>query len=277
VVWPFTQFYPGADSFRDRFYALVEGFALFNPHSTIRLDWFGTKTTWRATDRNWQKWKPNKPTSPHWYELRHFERLIGAYITHDRERGTSDRLVSDLVREFDGLQGSGKVTKVLADSGLKRVKLSELVIGDRLDGDRIGRLLTAMQNHTRPVNPRLLGTVGEGHFRERLLDIGIKEESFHYAKKVSKEGLPWVLEVGFGWLASHDDQDSRKIYTGINWSAAIKNPFRSFGTTGEGLETALADARATSTEPIVYVLHLAQPGVEYTDRGKSALVIGGDA
>ena len=67
------------------------------------------------------------------------------------------------------------------------------------------------------------------------------------------------------------------ICTGANWSAAIKNPFRAFGSTGEGLETTLAKLRATRDEPIVFVLHLACPRVEYTDRGKSALVIGGVA
>jgi hypothetical protein len=33
--------------------------------------------------------------------------------------------------------------------------------------------------------------------------------------------------------------------------------------------------RATEDEPIVYVIHLAQPRMQYTDRGKSSLVIGG--
>jgi hypothetical protein len=33
----------------------------------------------------------------------------------------------------------------------------------------------------------------------------------------------------------------------------------------------------TANEPVVVVVHLAHPRVEYTDRGKSALVIGGGA
>src|SRR5262245_38621169 len=88
--------------------------------------------------------------------------------------------------------------------------------------------------------------------------------------------VPWVLESAFGWRGK-DAQDERRIYTGANWSAAIKNPFRAFGSTGEGMETTLANLRATRNEPIVFVLHLACPRVEYTDRGKSALVIGGGA
>jgi hypothetical protein len=203
-------------------------------------------------------------------------------------------MVSDLIGEvFDGLSRSGKRAKVLADTQLKRVKLSELVIGDRLDSKRIGRLLAAMQRHTRPVAPQRLGIIGEEHLRKRLLAMGVIPESFRYAKKVGPKkstnpqitpnekasfasfaNLPFVLESAFGWLGD-EAPDERKIISGANWSAAIGNPFRSFGSTGEGLETALSDMRATRNEPVVFVLHLAHPRVEYTDRGKSALIIGG--
>src|SRR5262245_59958396 len=297
VAWPFGGLLPLAEPsstfetpFADTFRLLVEGFAVFNPHARITLDWFGKTTTWEATLPSWQKWQPHQPTSPHWYKQRHLERLLGAYITHEREAG-ADRLVSEFIAEFDGLTGSGKLTKVLTDAGLKRARLSEFVKEGRLDGARIAGLLVAMQEHTRPVNPTRLGLIGEDHLRQRLLAMGVRPESFRYDKKLggpkSKKsqpatddkacfpGVPYVLESAFGWLGE-DAKDARRIYTGANWSAAIKNPFRSFGSTGEGLETTLSDLRATRSEPVVFVLHLACPRVEYTDRGKSALVIGGD-
>jgi hypothetical protein len=267
--------------------ALIEGFAVFNPHATITLDWFGTETVWKATDPNWTKWKPCQPTSPHWYEPRHLERLIGAYITHERDIG-ADRLVSEFLAEFDGLSGSAKRTKVLTDAGLKRARLSEFVVDGRLDSDRIAQLLATMKQHTRPVNPQRLGLIGEDHLKQRLLAMGVKPESFTYSKQLPKSKktragedekasfLPWVIEAAFGWLGQ-EAKDERKIVTGANWSAAIKNPFRSFGTTGEGLETALSQQWATRREPIVYVLHMTHPRVEYTDRGKSAMVMGGGA
>ena len=71
--------------------------------------------------------------------------------------------------------------------------------------------------------------------------------------------------------------DSRRIYAGINWSAAIGNPFRTFGTTGEGLEATLSEMKAGRREPITFVIHLAQPRIEFRDRGKSSLVLGGAA
>jgi hypothetical protein len=290
----FARFSSLGDHFlRDRLRVLVEGFALFNPHATVTFDYFGTRTVWKATNPAWHKWKPHQPTSAHWYEPRHLERLIGAYITHERDSGT-DRLVSEFLAEFDGLAGSAKRAKVLTDSGLKRARLSDLVTGDRLDGDKVARLLTAMQRYTKPVNPVRLGVIGEDHLRQRLLGMGVKPESFRYSKKTgggkSKNpapeadaetkvsDVPWVLESAFGWLGE-EAKDERQIYTGANWSAAIKNPFRAFGATGEGLETHLANLRATRSEPVVFVLHLAQPRVQYADRGKSSLVIekGGEA
>jgi DNA topoisomerase VI subunit B len=287
--WPFNGI--PVDYNKDDFLRIVEGFAIFNPHATIRLDWFGEQTTWNATNQGWQKWNPCRPTSPHWYKQRDLERLIGAYVTHDREAGT-DRLVSEFVGEFDGLTGSQKRAKVLREVDLHRIRLSELVIGDQFDSERIAQLLAAMQRHTRPVNSKLLGIIGEEHMRSRLLALGVQPESFQYARKLTpncknshsdgdqkKQALspvPWVLESAFGWLGDEAD-DSRRIYAGANWSAAINNPFRSFGGTGEGLEAVLSDMKVGAHEPVVFVLHLADPHIEYTDRGKSALVIGGAA
>jgi hypothetical protein len=294
VVWPFGR---GLTPLRSRsliapaFRSLVEGFAVFNCHATITLDWFGAKTTWEATDPAWKKWKPCQPTSAHCYEPRHLERLIGAYITHERRAGT-DRLVSEFLAEFDGLAGSAKRTKVLTEAGLKRVRLSEFVVDGRLDSERIARLLAAMRAHTKPVKPIRLGVIGEEHLKQRLLAMGVEPERFQYAKVLSGakskktqlaadeesklSELPWVVETASGWLGQQA-RDERKLFTGANWSAAIKDPFRSFGATGEGLQTHLAKLWATRNEPVVVVVHLACPRVEYTDRGKSALVIGGDA
>jgi hypothetical protein len=157
---------------------------------------------------------------------------------------------------------------------MRRVKLSELVVGDRLDSDRIAKLLAAMQKNTRPVNPKRLGIIGEEHLRTRFLAMGVVPESFRYSRKLSKDGVPWVLESAFGWRGEKS-ADHRQIVAGANWSAAIDNPFRTFGATGEGLEAALSDMKAGAHEPVVFVLHLAHPRVEYTDRGKSAIVIGG--
>lgn len=275
--WPFDGLHPlhkspYAPAFAVVFRTLVHGFAVLNPHGTITLDWFGQQTVWKATNINWSKWMPNRPMSAHWYTPADLQRLLGAYIAHDQTHG-SDRLLSAVIADFDGLRGSAARSKVLDGMDLHRVRLSDLVVDGRFDSRRIEQLLRSMQAQTRQVKPKTLGIIGEDHLRKHLLQLGIEPKSFQYKKRTSKDGVPWVLEAAFGWKGTHST-DERTIFCGANWSSAIKIPFRTFGTTGEGFETTLSDMRATADEPIVFVLHLAHPHVHFADRGKSALIIG---
>jgi hypothetical protein len=273
-VWPFDT---AADknNWLPQTEAIARGYALFNPHLTLTFDWFGDRTTWKATEPSWAKWRPNQPTSAHWYQVQHLERLIGAHVTHNRAKGV-DRTVADFLTEFDGLAGSRKRTAVMDRVDLRRAKLSDLAGEHELKTDLIGRLLAAMKAETKPVHNRRLGQIGRDHFTQRLLEFGCIPESIDYrVKKRTDDGVPFVLESVFGGLKT--DSARRQIYAGANWSPGIKNPFRSFGSTGEGLESLLANQRAGRSEPIVFGLHLAHPRVEYSDRGKSAIVVGGGA
>jgi hypothetical protein len=291
LSWPFDPNRGEGDSEEivEPILRLLEGYAIFNPHASFRLKLFGREMEWNASDTEWQKWKPHRPTSAHWYELRHLKRLIGAYVTHDRDCG-SDRLISDFIGEFNGFTGSKKRATVLGETGSHRMRLSELVAGGTFNSELIAHLLASMQKHSRPIKSESLGVIGEEHLRARLLAMGVQPKSFQYARRLGDpksknspgrsaekasfiSGIPFVVESAFGWLGPNAAAD-RRIYSGANWSAAISNPFRSFGTNREGLEAALADLRAGQAEPIVFVLHLAQPRIEYTDRGKSALLIG---
>lgn len=264
-----------AESIESRCWSIVHGFAMFNPHATIRIDWFGWQAEWVATDVTWKKWKPDDPTSPHWYEPRHLERLIAAYITHDRDAG-GDRLVSEFLAEFDGLSGSIKRGRVLEAAVAKRMRLSDLVDGSQLDQRRISMLLEAMQRHTRPVKSKRLGVIGADHFSARFEELGVVPESFQYARHLEKRGLPYVVETAFGYKGDNAPE-RRNIFAGANWSMAIDHPFRKFGNTGEGLDTILADQRATTSQPIVFAIHLSHPRPEWTDRGKSSLIVHGNA
>lgn len=46
---------------------------------------------------------------------------------------------------------------------------------------------------------------------------------------------------------------------------------------GRSLDEVLEDKRVSRGDPIALVLHMACPRIEYTDRGKSAVVIEGEA
>ena len=69
----------------------------------------------------------------------------------------------------------------------------------------------------------------------------------------------------------------RKIVTGANFSAAIGNPFRRFGSTGEGLDATLQKVRANATQPVICALHLASARLQFADRGKSSIILTDDA
>jgi len=84
---------------KSRFLQIAESYAWLNPHTAIVVDWFGERTSIKATDPAWQKWKPSEPTSAHWYTTVHLERLIGAYLKHDTDNGR-ERTVREVVAEF---------------------------------------------------------------------------------------------------------------------------------------------------------------------------------
>lgn len=236
------------------------------------MDWFGETTEVMATEPKWVKWLPSNPTSAHWYDRERFVRLIAAYVAHDADRGC-DRTVRAFVSEFDGLTGTAKQTKVLDETGLKRAPLSQLAADGEIDGKAAGKLLAAMQRHSKPVRPQRLGVIGKERLRRKFEAEGCQPESFKHNLRFGKtDGIPWVQEVAFGYCPK---VRSRRFVTGVNWSPGIVNPFRQLGKFGQSLDSVLEQARLGRDEPIILLLHAACPRVEYTDRGKSAVVVGG--
>jgi hypothetical protein len=147
--------------------------------------------------------------------------------------------------------------------------------GDQVNTKLILKLLAVMREHSRPVKPRDLGAIGKDHLLARFEAAGVAPESFDYRKtEVEHDGLPYLIEFAFGYCPK--GKDARRIITGVNWSVSVgSNPFRNLGTAGESLDSILAQQRAGANEPIVTVLHLACPRVDYLDRGKSAINIPG--
>ena len=61
--------------------------------------------------------------------------------------------------------------------------------------------------------------------------------------------------------------------TGANWSAAIANPFRRFGSTGEGPGQHVAEGARQRQSPVICALHLASAHLQFADRGKSSIIL----
>jgi DNA topoisomerase VI subunit B len=274
VHWPEQASLPLTDA-RERFLQIAADFTFLNPHLTLTADWFGERSEVAATTPAWKKWLPAHPTDPHWYTPERFERLVCGYLAHDAINGR-ERTVRELVGEFHGLTGSAKQKAVLAETGLARLSLSAaLRDGDELDAAKTAKLLAAMQRSVKPVQPRALGAIGKDHLTRRFEGLGCAMASFQYRKVEGvTDGLPAVVETAFAWRG--DGGGSRRLIAGVNWSPGIVNPFRQLGRYGQSLDSVLQGQRAGHVEPVVLVLHLATPRAEYTDRGKSAVVIAGD-
>ena len=257
-----------------RFLQIADDFAWLNPSLSLEVSWFGQRSAVAATRAEWPKWKPSDPTSPHWYDLERFQRLIAAYVAHDADNGRI-RTVREFVWEFRGLSGSAKGKAVLGAAGLSREPLSRLVVDGRIDPIISGKLLEAMQENSKPVKPALLGTIGREHFEARFAAAGCEMESFDYRKiaDYDDDGIPFVIETAFGWLGDKAEDEGRRLVTGVNWSPGIRNPFRTLGAFGMSLDTILSRQRVDADEPVIFVLHAAYPRVEYLDRGKSSVVV----
>jgi hypothetical protein len=185
--------------------------------------------------------------------------------------------VREFIAEFRGLSGTAVQRKVLEEVGCSHQSLANFFGVERVNRSGIAKLLAAMRKHSKPVAPKHLGIIGAEHFRERFLAAGGNAETFKYEqRKGDQDGIPYVVEVAFGLHQSGLTQGagvSRRFITGANWSVGINNPFRAFGSTGEGLESTLAKVRANAREPVICAAHLASAYIQYADRGKSSIIL----
>jgi DNA topoisomerase VI subunit B len=263
---------------KDRFKQLIEGYVWFNPHLTLRGVWFGDEfINVKATNLTWEKWRPRNPTSPYWYDESRLQRYLAAHVARDRDLGQR-RTVRAFLSEFRGLSGTAVQRKILEEVGCSHQSLAQFFDVDQINRKGIARLLATMRKYSKPVAPKHLGIIGVEHLKERFLAAGGNVDTFKYeCRKGANSDIPYVVEFAFGLHQSGLSKDgvnvSRKFVTGANWSVGITNPFRSFGSTGEGLESALAKVRTDARQPVICALHLASAHIQYADRGKSSIIL----
>ena len=260
----------------ERFTQLIRAYVWFNPHLTVRGTWFGREfINVAATNPHWEKWRPRDPTSPHWYDQQRLQRYLAAHVARDRDRGQG-RTVREFIAEFRGLSGTARQRQILNEVGCSHQSLTNFFGVDQVNSTGIAKLLEAMQRHSKPVAPKHLGVIGAEHFKARFVAAGGAIDTFKYqCRKGIADGIPYVIEFCFGLHAAglQGGGMRRDFVTGANWSAAITNPFRRFGNTGEGLESTLAKVRASASQPVICALHLASARIQFADRGKSSIIL----
>ena len=251
-----------------RLLQLASAYGFINPHLRLTISGSGGHET-EASDRLWQKWKPSDPTSSRWYRPENLERLLGAYLSHDAERGR-ERTVREFIAEFRGLSGTAKQKAVLEATGLARAPLSRLLNSkNAFDRDAVEALLQAMAANSKPGRPEALGIIGVDHLRTKFETAGCAMDTFRCKTvKGTTDGVPWVIEAAFAWRPENPPgQDgrytTRQLITGVNWSPGIVNPFRSLGY-GRSLESLLAEKFAAGAgggagPPCLSAGHLHRP------------------
>jgi hypothetical protein len=282
VKWLAFPAYEGGgtllDWARGDFMRLAEAYVWFNPHLTLRGTWHGKEfVNVAATNPTWKKWGPRDPTSVHWYDETRLQRYLAAHVARDRDL-RRHRTVRAFIAEFRGLSGTAVQRKVLEEVGCSHESLARFFGAEQVNRAGIAKLLASMRKHTKPVAAKHLGVIGEDHLQQRFLAAGGNADTFKYEQRkgATSEGIPYIVEFAFGLHQSGLTQGasvSRRFITGANWSVGIRNPFRTFGSTGEGLESTLAKVRANASSPVICALHLASAHIQYADRGKSSIIL----
>lgn len=241
---------------------LIVRYAAMNPHAGFRLQPIeSAPLVFQPIAPTWKKWKTDTPTSSHWYRLDDLVNLIAGYLQADQQTATR-RTLRDFIGEFHGLSGSQAKKDVLEAIDGQGVHLDQLVKDGEIDRGRVGDLLDAMQERSKPVKPKALGIIGKTSFQS-LVEQRLGAGAFQYRKKEGVvEGLPYVIEVCFGVLSVPDW--ASLIWTGLNWSPVLKIPFPE-------LPSLLNRCRVESRDPVVVFVHLACPRLNYTERGKGAI------
>jgi DNA topoisomerase VI subunit B len=237
---------------------LLAGFMAFNPHATFLLN--GQR--YERTDPSWKKWRPDNPTSPHWYTAETLRDLIAAYITKESSGGSA-KTVREFVSEFRGLSATAKQKTVSGPWSGKY--LSEFVTDGDIDREFVRDLLKRMQGESSPPPPLALGPVGKAHLSRWMTAHGVSEKSIQYIRKVGVDDLPFILEVAFG--VNKDSRSTRRIVTGLNWSPVIG------GDPDPTIRNAVAEARLDPHDPVTLLVHISRPRFAFADRGKTRLAL----
>jgi DNA topoisomerase VI subunit B len=271
IRWPETPRSQLADV-KWQFLQIAENLVFFNPHLALRVKWDAIAAIDVAPAcPDWCKWLPSDPTSPHWYDDGRFERHVAAHVANDQDTGNTT-LVREFVGTLRGLSGSGKQKQLLEEIGASRQSLAEF-FSDGKNRQGVTKLLAAMKALSSPVKPTDLGVLGRDHLADCFEWLGASMETFTYTKDSGTTigGLPWVVEVAFAW---NEELDGRRLITGLNFSAAINNPFRHLGLGAWSLDELLSDRWADWSEPVIVFVHLTCPVLAYSDRGKGTVLLG---
>ena len=179
----------------------------------------------------------------------------------------------EFVNSFTGLTGTAKAKAVTAlVPGIAR--LSDFQAAP----EQVAVLLAAMRQHSKAPQPASLGQVDRAHYEQVLHQaFGVEEFWFDRKRILDSAGIPWVIEVAVARTQRPSD-----VCFAVNYSATFGDPLASTPLPGKDISTvgvrgflSQADACPTYSNQHLRaaVVHLVCPVPQFTDKGKTALVI----
>ncbi|MFH8380128.1 ATP-binding protein [Kitasatospora sp. NPDC018058] len=255
----------------------LQKFALVNPHARF-VDHGQTGCGDGAgiyeptAPQGWRKPLPTDPTSAHHYDEAAMTKLVFAHIREHRAGGP-DPTVRAFTNTFAGLTGSAKAKKV-ADQVPGITHLS----GFEEHPDQVPVLLAAMKHHSKPPTPSYLGQVRRDHYTHVLEHaFGVEEDWFARKQLTDAAGIPWSIEVAIART-----KRPGAVCFAVNYSATFGDPLANTHLAGDsfasaGVRSFLAQTDAAPTfgnqSCRAAIVHLVCPVPQFTDKGKTALVV----
>ena len=255
----------------------LQKFALVNPHARFvdhaQADGCETAGIYEPTaPQGWRKPLPTDPTSAHHYDEPAMTKLVFAHVREHRAGG-ADLTVRAFTNTFTGLTGSAKAKKV-ADQVSQITHLS----GFEENPQQLPVLLAAMKEHSKPPTPSYLGQVPYDHYTH-VLDraFGVEESWFSRKQLTDAAGIPWSIEVTTARTRRTGD-----VCFAVNYSATFGDPLAHTHLIGDqvtsaGVRSFLAQADAAPGPGNQWrraaIVHLVCPVPQFTDKGKTALVV----
>ena len=271
----------------ERYYDLVEGFYLWNPHAEFYFR-FNNKDEarkgeyFRASSSKVNKFAHKGFGSPHWYKEEDFIELVHANIRANKERGKKETLIN-FAKRFKGCTGNrSELTEALTKG------FPEKFIDDLTTDEKAKILFDNLKKVSKPLEIRVLGEIGKDHLRKVIDRYEIQDESlFKYAKiKSMDNGIPYVLEVAFGVVKK---LEGRRVQFGINQTITYKLPFEQEQFEADlkkddyqsvystyGIDGLLKSLHITEADPVFIAMHLTSPNIRYEDYGKSEVGLNSD-
>jgi len=250
--------------YKSEFLQIVLDFFRFSPHMSLTTHGLPDDLDHDASIPDWQKWTPHEPTSPYWYSLENFKNLIGAHIALSRDGGP-DLTLREFIKQFRGLSSTQR-QKYITDNLPDVRRLSNLVVNDHeLDMSKISYLLSLLKQETKPVQPEMLGVIGEGHF-QRFFQDPIK---YHCIKH--KGEVPFVVEAAFGY---NEQLEGPEFSFGLNFSPAFSDPFANVGLSdgkdkqGYGIYGLAGRFELNHDDKARLIVHVTHPCLTFNDKGK---------